>query len=95
MVFGSKKSQGLSINIIIVAAIVLVVLIVLWVIFSGRMGGFSSGLDKCKNECKTLTDCKADGGIKGVGNCEGGITSTGGIEILLGENEVVCCIQLN
>ena len=32
------KSQGLSLNTIIIAAIVLVVLIVLWYIFTGRLG---------------------------------------------------------
>jgi hypothetical protein len=39
-----KKGQGLSLNTIIVAAIVLIVLVVLWAIFTGRMGVFSKGL---------------------------------------------------
>jgi len=39
-----KKSQ-LSLNTIIIAAIVLVVLVVLWSIFKGRMGAFSTGLE--------------------------------------------------
>jgi len=50
------KSQGLSLNTIIVAAIVLIVLIVLWAIFTGRMGGFALGLKqtgKCIDVCKT------------------------------------------
>lgn len=35
------KSQGLSLNTIIIAAIVLIVLVVLWAVFTGRMGVFS------------------------------------------------------
>lgn len=38
----TKKSQGLSLNVIIVAAVVLIVLIVLWAIFTGRIGAFST-----------------------------------------------------
>lgn len=41
-----KKAQGLSLNTIIIAAIVLIVLIVLWAIFTGRMGKFTAGLKK-------------------------------------------------
>ncbi len=37
-----KKGQGLSLNTIIIAAIVLIVLIVLWAIFTGRMGTFTT-----------------------------------------------------
>jgi len=44
----NKKAQGLSLNTIIIAAIVLIVLIVLWAIFTGRMGGFTSEVAKCR-----------------------------------------------
>ena len=40
-----KKGQGLSLNTIIIAAIVLIVLIVLWAIFTGRMGNFTKGIN--------------------------------------------------
>jgi len=43
-----KKGQGLSLNTIIIAAIVLIVLVVLWAIFTGRMGGFTAGLKECR-----------------------------------------------
>ena len=49
-----KKAQGLSLNTIIIAAIVLIVLVVLWAIFTGRMGGFStsySSTQSCKDAC--------------------------------------------
>lgn len=39
-----KKAQGLPLNVIIIAAIVLIVLVVLWAIFTGRMGVFSKGI---------------------------------------------------
>lgn len=44
--FGNKKGADLPINTIIIAAIVLIVLVVLWAIFTGRMGVFSTGLKK-------------------------------------------------
>ncbi len=51
-----KKGQGLSLNTIIIAAIVLIVLIVLWAIFTGRMGKFTAGLkseeEKAQAEAK-------------------------------------------
>ena len=39
-----KKAQGISINMIIVAAIALIVLVVLVAIFTGRLGGFAKML---------------------------------------------------
>ena len=39
----SKKAQGLSLNVVIIAALVLIVLVVLVVIFSGRTALFSKG----------------------------------------------------
>lgn len=47
-----KKAEGLSLSTIVIAAIVLVVLIVLWAIFTGRMGKFTSDLTQQENkEC--------------------------------------------
>ena len=42
----SKKGQGLSLNVIIVAAIALIVLVVLVMIFTGRIGIFEKGLSQ-------------------------------------------------
>lgn len=39
-----RKAQGLSLNTIIIAAIVLIVLVVLWAIFTGRMGKFTQDI---------------------------------------------------
>jgi hypothetical protein len=42
----SKKGQGLSLNVIIVAALALIVLVVLVVVFTGRIGIFDRDLGK-------------------------------------------------
>lgn len=55
----NKKGQGLPLNTIIIAAIVLIVLVVLWAIFTGRMGVFSKGVsDVTKGE-----GCVEAGGV--------------------------------
>ncbi len=51
----SKKSQGMPVNIIIIAVIVLIVLVILIAIFTGRMGGWGQDLDqfnRCNEACK-------------------------------------------
>jgi len=63
------KAQGLSLNTIIVAAIVLIVLIVLWAIFTGKMGSFTGGLagtTEGQNACNDI--CKAAGIYKNTGD---------------------------
>ncbi|MBR9706310.1 hypothetical protein GOV14_04695 [Candidatus Pacearchaeota archaeon] len=61
-IFHNKKSQGISINVIIIAAIALIVLVVLIAVFTGRFGIFSEGLNKattCNEACAAL-DMKED-----------------------------------
>ncbi|MBS3130986.1 hypothetical protein J4212_01000 [Candidatus Woesearchaeota archaeon] len=51
----NKRGQGLSVNVIIIAAIALIVLVVLVAIFTGRLGGFSRGINEvtsCDQVCK-------------------------------------------
>ena len=53
----NKKGQSISINTIIVAAIALAVLVVLFAIFTGRLGGFTKGVqetDTCAQKCSSL-----------------------------------------
>jgi len=53
----SKKGQSISINTIIIAAIALAVLVVLFAIFTGRIGGFTKGVqetDTCAQKCASL-----------------------------------------
>ena len=59
-----KKAQGLSVDTIIIAAIALLVLVILSVIFIGRIGTFGQSADRCENkggrcfseECADTTD---------------------------------------
>jgi hypothetical protein len=44
------KGQGISINVIIIAAIALLVLVVLSVIFMGRLGQFGTKVGECENK---------------------------------------------
>lgn len=46
----NKKAQGISVNVIIIAAIALLVLVILSVIFIGRIGIFSSQVGDCVNK---------------------------------------------
>ncbi len=74
MNFKSKKGQGLSMNVIIIAAIALIVLVVLAVLIFGASSdvttskGFEDGIysGDCKNECDAGTEIKMIGG-----NCPG------------------------
>ena len=53
----AKKSQSISINTIIIAALGLAVLIVIFAIFTGRLGIFSRGVqdtDNCVQKCSSL-----------------------------------------
>ncbi len=43
-----RKGQGISLDVIIVAAIALLVLVILAFIFTGRIALFSKGLNDCK-----------------------------------------------
>ncbi len=53
----NNKAQGISINTIIIAALALAVLVVLFAIFTGRMGIFTKGVqetDTCVQKCNSL-----------------------------------------
>lgn len=58
----SKKAQGLSINVIVIAAIMVVVLIVVILIFVNHIGHFSKTTKNCKvlgGECMDASECKS------------------------------------
>ena len=52
-----KKAQGLSLNVIIIAAIGLLVLVVLAIIFTGRTGIFVKESDKCDVKFGSSGEC--------------------------------------
>ena len=75
----NRKSQGLSINTIIIAAIALIVLVVLVAIFTGRLGLFSKGLGETTT-CDQI--CKArgiDANKCGAGSGENGESAPAGL----------------
>jgi hypothetical protein len=51
-----KKAQGISINVIIIAAISLVVLVILIAVFTGRMSIFGIGLDATQRGATCSSD---------------------------------------
>ncbi|MBR9706309.1 hypothetical protein GOV14_04690 [Candidatus Pacearchaeota archaeon] len=53
----NPKAQGISVNIIIIAAIALIILVVLVAVFTGRFGLFSTGVREattCNEACAAL-----------------------------------------
>ncbi len=68
----NKKAQGLSMNMIILAAIALIVLIVLVVIFYGKAKSFSASAEDCVQKggkCTPKTE-SCDGPNLGKMNCK-------------------------
>ena len=87
MVKKSKRAQGMPINVIIIAALALIVLVVLAVIFTGRVKIFSESLQSCaakQGSCEQYrgTQPKCPSSNQAV------ITNTDC------EKNKVCCIQV-
>jgi len=55
-----KKAQGMPMNVIIIAALALIVLVILAVVFMNKMGGFVKETDTCVNNGGSCVD-KSDG----------------------------------
>lgn len=81
----------MSLNIIIIAAIVLIVLVVLWAIFTGRMGIFSKGLQKQDSSLQCGSDA-INGVVVPSSTCPAGQTPIPGTfgDVLSGS---VCCTK--
>jgi len=63
----NKKAQGLSLNTIIIAALVIMVLIILGLVFMGRMGSFGQKQESCQAKGGTCrTEC-AEGEMEMAG----------------------------
>ncbi len=85
-----RKAQGLSLNVIIVAAIGLLVLVILSVIFIGKMGGTSRDIDRCETKGGSCVVSTGDS----AADCPTGI-APGSWKCLTNDGEVdeaqVCC----
>ena len=55
-----KKAQGLSMNLIVVAAIAMIVLVVVIIIFVGRTGRFAKSTDQCPGQCVPASQSCSD-----------------------------------
>lgn len=86
----SKKGQGISLNVIIVAAIGLIVLVVLTFIFLNQTGKFGIGINKCVDKGAECYNSKCPSGYQAL--------STLSAKCYDSDNEVekskVCCIRL-
>ncbi len=82
----NKKAQGMSMNVIIIAAIALLVLVILSVIFIGRMGGFG----------KATANCEGQGGQCLPPPCSQYEGMTSYTSLSCGEDtENVCCLPIS
>ena len=81
-----KRAQGMSLNVIIIAAIGLLVLVILAVIFIGRIGTTARTVDACKGSCVDSADI-----------CQGQyqkVTSDPCFGADKKQTEQVCCISV-
>lgn len=72
-----KKGQGMSVNVIIIAAIALIVLVVLVVIFTGRTAIFKSGVEK-------TSDTELISMRIGYGDCHPSMVAEGEFKVQFG-----------
>ncbi len=70
-----KKAQGISMNTIIIAAIALLVLVIVSVIFMSRMGWFAQNSNDCRKfngDCTQGTTCEKGYSPHPIGICYDG-----------------------
>ena len=85
-----KKAQGISMNVIVIAAIALLVLVILALITTGRLGLFSKGVTECRNQGGVCADEGANCGDVDT-NAENYPTEYSGASC--GENSK-CCLPI-
>jgi len=83
-----KKAQGISINVIVIAAIALAVLVVLFAIFTGKLGVFSREVDKTDN---CVARCTAIGKENGANLLVEGSQCPSGEDPVSGGKFGCCC----
>ena len=76
-----SKAQGMPLNTIVIAAIALIVMVIIIMIFTGRIGNFNSGID----------DCASKGGEPSSdGTCD-----LGSVKIPMKKEGEYCCVPLS
>ena len=89
----NKKGQSISINTIIIAAIALAVLVVLFIVFTGRFKIFSEGVKESSLTCdKGCRSVGYSGGFPRTSNsCFSNEVSISGKFEGMTENQACCC----
>lgn len=82
-----KKGQGMPVNVIIIAAIALIVLFILVTLFTGRTKIFAENLESCASKQGICKDKPCDKGEATVPN-----TKCSQEEIKAGKK--ICCVQV-
>lgn len=77
-----KSAQGMSLNTIVIAALVVLVMVILSAIFMGRMGIFTQIISDCPAECVEPDY---------MGNCPGDMTPISGYDC---PGTMICCEEL-
>ena len=89
-----KNAQGLSMTTIVVAALALIVLVVIAIIFTGRMGNFASGIKEtstCARAC--IAAGYSNGGTSSQTSCAESVEKELiGFEETKGET---CCCKIS
>lgn len=88
-----KRGQGLSINVIIIAVVALIVLVVLIAIFTGKLGGFSTGLKEVDDVNKDCADIKAGYTLRTEAECTAAAGGTIASKDAILDPDKICCTK--
>ncbi len=86
----NKKGAELTLNVIVIAAIVLFVLVILLLIFTGRIGGFQTESGKCVTQGGTCTLGACAENTRQVGSLTCDLNNDGDFTTTAADG--VCCV---
>jgi hypothetical protein len=93
-----KKAQGLSINTVVAAAILLCVLLVLSIMFIIQMRGYEQTLSECESQggkCTLERFCRGPHLNSDCGELvDEGPLGPGGLSWVILSRDVVCCLKV-
>jgi len=65
----NKRAQGLSLNMVIVAAIALIILVIIVAIFTGNLGRFGVGVSACSTKSGVCKESCVEGETAIIAKC--------------------------
>lgn len=87
----NRKAQGLSLNVIVLAAIAILVLLVLLFLLLGGSGSFRKGVSTCNGVCQSVkSSCSSSSVPIPMENCDA--TGDGVPEV---DGSGYCCLSFN